>query len=305
MPLLLMLWLSTVTVVPKNVILVKGATPAASDASTPVPEVGTASSGRYRNAYFGLSYPIPAGWKEQPAGPPPSDSGVYVLAHFALYDADQQRLRAHVLVTAQDLFFDAAGAVAAKDVLASIRHDLPPRYEFDEGPTEVTIAGRNFHRLAYTAPRTGLRWRILSTDIRCHALTFTFTGTDAAAMDAAERSLNTITLASAAPPCLNDYASADNIIQKTDPLFSTHRFNTIPVRVLIDATGRVKHIHLLSAFSDQSQPIIAALRTWRFKPYRVNGKATAIETGMVFGLPRMASKRPVDANGGGNRSAAH
>jgi hypothetical protein len=57
-----------------------------------------------------------------------------------------------------------------------------------------------------------------------------------------------------------------------------------------DANGRVKHIHLLSAFPDQSQAIIAALRTWRFKPYRVNGKAAAIETGMVFGLPRMTSK---------------
>ena len=76
MSLLLVLLLSTVTVVPKNVILVKGAMPGASDSSTPVPEVGTVSAGRYRNAYFGLSYPIPAGWKEQPAGPQPSDSGV-------------------------------------------------------------------------------------------------------------------------------------------------------------------------------------------------------------------------------------
>src|SRR3954471_6030441 len=120
MSLLLILWLSTVTVVPKNVILVKGATPGASDSTTPVPENGRGSAGRYRNAYFGLSYPIPAGWKEQPAGPPPSDGGAYVLTHFALY-ADQQRVRAHVLVTAQDLFFSPADATGAKDVLASIR----------------------------------------------------------------------------------------------------------------------------------------------------------------------------------------
>src|SRR3954454_20829918 len=225
--------------------------PAASDASTPAPEDGTVSAGRYRNAYFGLSYPIPAGWKEQPAGPPPSDSGVYVLAQFALYDADQQRLKAHVLVTAEDLFFSAAGAADAKDVLASIRHDLPARYEFDNGPDEVTIAGRKFHRLAYTAPRTGLRWRILSTDIRCHALTFTFTGVDKETLDAGERSLNALSLSSSAPACLNDYASGENILQKTEPLLTTHRFNTIPVRVLIDARGHVKHVHLLSAFPDQ------------------------------------------------------
>src|SRR3954469_7607831 len=134
MPLLLMLWMSAVTVVPKNVILVKGATPGASDSPTPAPEDGTVSAGRYRNAYFGLSYPIPAGWKEQPAGPPPSDSGVYVLAQFALHDAAQQRLKATVLVTAEELFFSAAAAATAKDLLASIRHDLPSRYVFDNGP---------------------------------------------------------------------------------------------------------------------------------------------------------------------------
>src|SRR3954451_14400971 len=128
MSLLLMLWLSTVTVLPKNVILIKGATPAASDSLTPVPEQGTVSAGRYRNAYFGLTYPLPAGWKEQPAGPPPSDTGVYVLGQFALYDNDPQQLKAHVLVTAQDLFFDAADATGAKDVLASIRSELPSRY---------------------------------------------------------------------------------------------------------------------------------------------------------------------------------
>jgi hypothetical protein len=290
MSLLLMLWLSAVTVVPKNVILIKGAMPGASDSSTPVPEKGTVSAGRYRNAYFGLSYPIPAGWKEQPAGPPPSDSGVYVLTQFAVSDGDQQRLKAHLLVTAEDLFFSAAGASDAKEVLASIRHDLPARYEFDNGPDVVTIAGRTFRRLAYTAPRTGLRWRIFSTDTRCHALTFTFTGVDMAALDAGERSLNAMSLSSAAPACVNDYASGANVIEKTDPFFSTHRFNTIPVRVLIDDRGHVKHVHLLSAFPEQSHAIIAALRTWRFKPYRVNGKTMPIETGIVFGTPRMVSK---------------
>jgi len=288
MSLLLILWMSVVTVVPKNVILVKGAIPGASDSTTPVPEKGTVSAGRYRNAYFGLSFPIPAGWKEQPAGPPPSDSGVYVLTQFAVSDGD--RIKAHVLITAEDLFFSAAGATGAKDVLASIRHDLPARYEFDHGPEEVTIAGRPFHRLSYTAPRTGLRWRIFSTDTRCHALTFTFTGVDTDALDAGERSLNAMSLASAAAACVNDYATNDNIIEKTDPLLGTHRFNTIPVRVLIDATGRVKHIHLLSAFPEQSQAIIAALRNWRFKPYRVDGKAIPIETGIIFGMPRMVAK---------------
>src|SRR5690348_3396519 len=125
MALLLMLWLTVVpamapsvipTVVPQGEILVKGAQPAASDATTPVPEQGRVSGGRYRNAYFGLSYPFPAGWTEQPAGPPPSDGGTYVLTQFAVWD-QEQRVRAHVLVTAQDLFFSVREAADAKAFL--------------------------------------------------------------------------------------------------------------------------------------------------------------------------------------------
>lgn len=283
MSLLLTLLLSVV--VPRNVILVKGATPSASDASTPVPEQGSVASGRYRNAYFDLSYPIPAGWTQQPAGPPPSDAGAYVLTQFAFYDADQ-RLKAHVLITAQDLFFSLDAAADAKEHLASARRGVAAQYEIEEGPDDVTIAGHDFHRLAYRARHAGLHWRVLSTDTRCHALTFIFTGTDTAALDSAERGLNAVSLPRAAPACVNDYAR-DHVLAKTDPRFDTHRFNTIPVRILIDANGRVKHVHVLSAFPEQSQAILAALQTWRFKPYRINGKAVTVETGLVFGAPQL------------------
>src|SRR3954447_10271146 len=114
MSLLLMLWLSTTTAVPKGVILVKGATPGTSDSTTPLPEQGRVGGGQYRNPYFGLSYPIPAGWTEQPAGPPPSDGGSYVLAQFAVD-------RANVLLTAQDLFFNPRPPAAAKELVAFIR----------------------------------------------------------------------------------------------------------------------------------------------------------------------------------------
>src|SRR3954454_2489622 len=205
MSLVLMLWFAT-TILPKNTILVKGAAPSASDASTPVPEQGSVAAGRYRNAYFGLTYPIPAGWIEQPAGPPPSDSGVYVLTQFALFDAnDPQRVKANLLVTAHDLFFTVLHASNAKEIAAIARRGLPQRYEIDDGPDEVTIAGRRFYRLSYKAPQSGLRWRILSTDARCHALTFTFTGTDPAALDAAEQGLSRISFSGNAPLCIDGY----------------------------------------------------------------------------------------------------
>jgi hypothetical protein len=285
MPLLiLMLLLSAVSVVPKNTILVKGAVPSASDPSTPVPEEGRIGGGRYRNAYFGLTYPIPAGWTEQPAGPPPSDAGGYVLTQFASMDG--ARVKAHVLITAQDLFFIPFAAQSAKDVAAKTRSMVSERYELEKGPDEVTIAGRTFYRLAYKAPVSGLHWRMFTTEGRCHALTFTFTGTDTATLDAAEKMLSDLTLGGDAPACVNDYAR-DHVVAKTTPGFA-QRYNTIPVRVIIDAKGKVRHIHLLSAFPEQSQAILTALRDWRFKPYIVDGKAVEVETGLVFGLPRVA-----------------
>ena len=284
--LLLTLWM---TVLPKGVILVKGATASASDTSTPLPENGSVANGRYRNAYFGLSYPIPAGWSEQPAGPPPSDGGSYVLAQFALFGDDGQRVKAHVLVTAQDLFFALFPGSDARELVAT-RGSVVPQYQLESGPEEVTIGGRTFHRLAYSARRSGLHWRILATDSRCHAVTFTFTGTDVAALDAAERALGGVSFAAdeAAPQCAKDYARGDNVVASTDPQFTNHRFNTIPVRIVIAADGTVKHVHLLSAFPEQSEAILTALRTWRFKPYVVDGKPVEVETGLLFGVPRTA-----------------
>jgi hypothetical protein len=276
-------------VVPKGVILVKGAAPASSDATTPLPEDGKLAGGRYRNAYFGLAYPIPAGWNEQPAGPPPSDGGSYVLAQFALSDPAQQRVKAHVLVTAQDFFFSPRPVANAAEIVAAIRKGVGRDYEIEREPDEVTIAGRTFARFAYKSPLAGLHWRILSTVVRCHAVTFTFTGTDTAALDNAERAMSGISLnpgRADAPQCLNDYATSENVLEKINPNLGAHRFNTIPARIIIDRQGRVKHIHLLSAFPDQSGAIIAALRQWHFKPYRRDGKPAEVETGVVFGVPR-------------------
>jgi len=289
MPLLLMmLWLSAATVVTQTTVLttdeimVKGAVPSASDSSTPVPEEGRIADGRYRNAYFGLAYPIPAGWTEQPAGPPPSDAGGYVLTQFAALDGE--RVKAHVLVMAHDLFFIPFPAASAKDVAMRTRSTVPERYVFEQGPDEVTIAGRTFHRLGYKAPVSGLQWRMFTTEARCHALTFTFTGTDTKLLDEAEKMLSGLRMGRDAPACVNDYAR-DHVVANPAPRF-TQRYNTIPVRMIIDAEGKVRHVHLLSAFPEQSQPILSALREWRFKPYVVDGRAVEVETGVVFGQPR-------------------
>src|ERR1700722_8248503 len=99
--------------VPENVILVKGAWSSASDTVTPLPEGGEVSTTRYDNPYFGLTLPLPAGWIQKYEGPPPSDSGYYVLAQMRPADPspDQDsgrtgdKARGTLLIVAQDVFF--------------------------------------------------------------------------------------------------------------------------------------------------------------------------------------------------------
>jgi hypothetical protein len=99
-----------------------------------------------------------------------------------------------------------------------------------------------------------------------------------------------------APLCIKDYARDENIIERNDPVFTERRFNSVPVRIIIDKEGKVKHIHFLSAFPDQAKAITDALAEWRFRPYLRNGQAVEVETGIIFGHPpRLAAPPPSPA----------
>jgi hypothetical protein len=60
--------------------------------------------------------------------------------------------------------------------------------------------------------------------------------------------------------------------------------------VIIDTKGRVKHVHVISAFPDQARKITDALLDWRFKPYVVDGEAREVETGILFGTAPRTKK---------------
>ena len=83
--------------------------------------------------------------------------------------------------------------------------------------------------------------------------------------------------------CVKDYARDENVIERVDPVFTEHRTNPVPIRVIIDKEGRVKHIHFLSAFPDQAKAITDGLKQWRFRPYLRDGQPVEVETGIMFG----------------------
>jgi hypothetical protein len=276
----------------KGVLYIKGAVPASSDSSTPLPESGRVTDGRYRNAYFGLSYPVLSDWTEAPAGPPPSNSGSYVLIQLTSSEKQSQRVKANLLVSAQDLFFSAPLS-SPLDILRLVQRHLSHNFNVDREAEEVELGGRPFARLAYSAPVAGLHWLLFATEVRCHALLFTISGQDQASLDAAERSIGgSVFTAAEAPPCVAGYMSSANVDKRVEPRLQDSHFNPIPARIVVDRKGRVKHIHLLNAFPEQSAVVLAAVRQWHFKPYLENGKPSEVETGVMFGRTRTVLLRP-------------
>jgi hypothetical protein len=289
--------------VPENVILVKGAWSSASDTVTPLPEGGKVATGNYDNPYFGLTLPLPAGWIQKYEGPPPSDSGYYVLAQLRpadpapgqnedLADGKSQgrshdKARGTLLVAAQDMFFTTTHAAGPLELIKYTRDHLQADYRIERPPANVSIAGRDFVRFGYVSPVAGLHWLFFATQIRCHVVEFIFTSADTQLLENLTRNLGGLKSQperdAAEPVCIKGYVSAENILERVDPVFAENKYNQVPVRVIIDREGKVRHIHFLSAFPSQSQAIAAALSQWRFKPYLRNGQPVEVETGMLFG----------------------
>jgi hypothetical protein len=292
---------------PTNVILVKGAVPSATDSSTPVPESGSVSEKNYVNRYFDLTYLLPPNWHQKYVGPPPSDSGYYVLAQIEPIKELQGAKAGTMLIAAQDLFF-ARNQIGNAQQMVSFRkaalNTTGADYVLERQPSEINIAGHTFYRMDYMSPVAELHWYTLTTEIRCHTVEFTLTSRDTNLLDAMVKTIEKLsqvavepgTTAPETPVCIKDYASGSNVVHKVMPVLADRTFNSIPVRLTIDRYGRVKHIHVISAFPDQAKIITDALLQWEFKPYKKKtGELAEVETGIMFGTPgRRTANSPKD-----------
>jgi len=128
---------------PTDVILVKGAWSSASDSVTPVPEGGTLSDHVYSNPYFGLTYTLSSDWIKKYDGPPPSDSGYYVLALLQPADTLKGAAGGSILIAAEDLFFSPTQAGDALQLINFSRHNLQPNYRVTREPARDRIAGHS------------------------------------------------------------------------------------------------------------------------------------------------------------------
>src|SRR5713101_5064793 len=250
----------------------------------PVPQDGKVLSGIYLNDYFDLSYPLPEGWTEGFRGPDPSDAGYYALSSFV----PKSELNATILIAAQDMFFASKAYGNIAEMMGDFRQAMSEvdGMTIDREPTEVKVADRLLYRVDFSG--VGLYRATFTTEIRCHAVSFNLTSSDPELL--ANLAFIVDKLSSAGkrdsgapvPYCIENYAVPENLLQRVEPTPVGPKFMPIPVRIIVDTEGSVKHVHVIRATPEQRKSIEDAVRQWKLKPYRLNGRAVEIETGLMF-----------------------
>jgi Gram-negative bacterial TonB protein C-terminal len=234
--------------------------------------------------YFDLSYRVPDGWAEGLAGPPPSQSGYYVLGTWA----PKNDFAGTIFVAAQDMFFEPGSPDDVKTIVAQFRQVMSSveGMTIDREPAQVSIAGRSGYRVDFSG--VGLFRSMFAIEIRCHVVMFNLTSRDPELLASLAGSLDGLVpvrkqTSDAAPECVKDYAS-ENVVQRVEPEALGIRAASVPVRLIVAADGSVKHVHVIHASEAQQRNIEAAVRQWKFKPYARDGHPVDVETGMVLNL---------------------
>jgi hypothetical protein len=247
------------------------------------PAAASVANGAYTNAYFGLRYALPQDWVEGDEGPAPSETGYYVLGTFAPKGATT----ATVLIAAQDMFFAARPFSDADAMASAFSRTIAATagMTVNRGPSERAIAGHRFVRVDFSG--VGLYRAMFVTEIRCHMLSINLATNDPALLAEMVQSVDALTPSdatdiAATPICIKDYASAETLLRRVEPVAIGPRFERIPVRIVIGTDGLVGRIHVIRAAPEERQAIENALVQWRFKPDRTTGEARAVETGLLF-----------------------
>ena len=235
--------------------------------------------------YFNLAYRLSDELTEGLAGPPPSQSGYYVLGTWT----PKRDFAGTVLVVAQDMFFAPDASDDVKNVVAEFRQVMSAvdGMTIDREPVPVSVAGHPGYRIDFSG--VGLFRSTFVIEIRCHVVTFNLTGRDAESLASLARSLDKLEsvrkgeMSDPAPECLRDYAS-ENVVSRVEPEGVGAKAVSIPVRMIVATDGSVKHVHVIRASAAQRRNIEEAVRQWKFKPYVKQGHPVEVETGVMFNL---------------------
>jgi len=263
------------------------------------PEDGAVKNGVFEDDYFGLRYPLPAGWVEDLKGPEASASGYYSLAALK----PEGELVATMQISAQDNFFAPEPVKDVTGFLNAMKKGLDTSLSAPNAVAHVKLGGLDFARLDYSG--AGLSHIVFAAEIRCHTLIFSITASREAAAEMLVESLRKLSFAqdrnaslsngTAArrgwPLCIPESAYRDHVAHKVDPVMTGPRYGSVPVRLIIGADGKLEHVHAIAGFPEQVKSVTDALAKWEFKPYIANGQPVDVETGLLFQFPSAPPQR--------------
>lgn len=246
------------------------------------PEDVKVIDGVFVSDYFNLSYRLSDELTEGLAGPPPSQSGYYVLGTWK----PKRDFAGTVLIVAQDMFFAPDASDEVKNVVAQFRQVMSAvdGMTIDREPAPVSVGGHSGYRIDFSG--VGLFRSMFAIEIRCHVVTFNLTSRDPESLASLARSLDhldSVRKEDLVPDCLKDHASG-NIVRRVEPDGVGARAASIPVRMIVATDGSVKHVHVIRASAAQRRNIEEAVRQWKFKPYVKQGHPVEVETGVMFNL---------------------
>jgi hypothetical protein len=143
-------------------------------------------------------------------------------------------------------------------------------------PRKVQIAGRRFSRVDFSG--VGLFRSTLTTEIRCHFMSFNLTAKNPELLADLALSLNRLRYAGEGdigrvdPMCIRNYGDKEHLLTKVNPAAISPALIPIPIRIIIGPHGGVEHVHVVRATGAQRDAIENALGQWNSRHTRKGAK---------------------------------
>jgi protein TonB len=105
------------------------------------------------------------------------------------------------------------------------------------------------------------------------------------------RALPAVKVVSSKPIVVSSGVATGMLIQKTPPIYppiakAARMAGTVELRATISKNGSIRDLHVVKGPAMLQQAAVDAVRTWRYKPYRLNNEPVDVETtiDVVFSL---------------------
>jgi TonB family protein len=273
------------------------------------PPLGTFRDNAYSNDYFGIYYPVSRDWVRETdlmRGKLASEGntrGTYVLLAAVHIPQDTSPLRADSSFTV--LAVNRTGAQDCKQYLELLASNMQSKKEGKQkgDVSQFTIAGHDFYRADFEYRQGIDHHTSVCASIKDYILHWNIVGLSKQAIETAVSTLNSMT---SSPPTIpaepqptprKDQNLPRNVrvspgittgllIKKVIPDYPSeakyaHIQGSVLMRAVINKTGDVVDLEVISGPIDLVVSAVNAVRKWKYRPYLLDGNPVTVETQIV------------------------